>query len=67
MIPSVPGQPVLDLRLAVQLLNIAAIIVKKAKAKNIFFICKNFNLKITIIATLVYRKDNLLSLNDEIV
>jgi hypothetical protein len=56
MIPSVPGQPVLDLRLAVQLLKMAAITATTAKTKNIFFICKNFNLKTFIIAIKVMQR-----------
>jgi hypothetical protein len=36
--PSVPGQPILDLRLLVQLVKTTASISTKEAAKNIFFI-----------------------------
>jgi len=38
MMPSVPGQPVLDLRLLVQLLNTDTITATNVKTKNNFFI-----------------------------
>jgi hypothetical protein len=38
MMPSVPGQPTLDLRLLVQLLNTATITTSSVMAKNNFFI-----------------------------
>jgi hypothetical protein len=66
MIPSVPGQPVLDLRLLVQLANTTTINANKAKIKNIFFITKNFRLKNYYCNSKLYCKDKVPSVNGEI-
>jgi hypothetical protein len=66
MIPSVPGQPVLDLRLLVQPANTTSINVNKAKTKNIFFITKNFRLKNYYCNSKMDYKDKVPSVNGEI-
>lgn len=65
MMPSVPGQPILDLRLPVQLLNKAAITITSVAAKNNLFITFDFWLK-ECYYKLLYYKCIILVLNGEI-